>query len=175
MSRPDLLVLARHALPGDVDAAVRMGERLRGLDVDLVVTSSMQRAIDTGRAVADTLGVVFQTAEGLHEHDRSSVGWLSDEVFEASVRGLLQRPGELVFGSETGAAAERRFSSAVDAVAKAHRGLRLVIVSHGSVMALYLAARYGIDAWRTWQRLGLPSYVIVDGSTKTVVDFVDSV
>ena len=58
---------------------------------------------------------------------------------------------------------------------KAHRGLRLVIVSHGSVLALHLAARYGLDAWRTWQRLGWPSYLIVDRGTKTVVDVVDEV
>jgi broad specificity phosphatase PhoE len=173
--RPDLLVLARHALPDDMDAAARMGERLRALDVDLVVTSTMQRAIDTGRAVADVLGVVYQTADGLQEHARDTVGWLSDEVFEASVRGLLQRPDEPVFGEETGAQAERRFSAAVDALVKAHRDLRLVIVSHGTVMALHLAARYGLDAWRTWQRFGCPCYVVVDRSTKTVVDFVDRV
>ncbi len=175
MSGPELLVLARHALDGDVEGAQRMGERLRSLHVDLVVSSTMQRALDTARAVADVLGVVYQTADGLQEHAREAVGWLSDEVFEASVRGVLQHPDQLVFGEETGAAAERRFSAALDALVKAHQDLRLVIVSHGTVMALHLAARYRMDAWRIWQRLGWPSYVVVDRATKTVVDVVDEV
>jgi 2,3-bisphosphoglycerate-dependent phosphoglycerate mutase len=173
--RPDLLVLARHASAGDVGAAARMGERWRALGVDLVVSSVTPRAMETGAAAADALGVVFQTGHDLHEHLRATIGTLSDEVFEASVRGLFERPDVVVFGEESGAAAERRFAASVDALCAAHRGLRLAIVGHGTVLALHLAARYRMDAWRTWQRLGRPSYVVVDRGTRMVVDVVETV
>ena len=50
------------------------------------------------------------------------------------------------------------------------------MVAHGTVIALHLERAYGVDGWTTWKALdGLPSYVVVDRRTKTVVDVIRSV
>ena len=191
MSRPDPLVLVKHARP-EVDPALpsaswtlgveglegslRLAEHLRPLALDVVVASTEPKATETGRIAAGALELPFQTGHDLHEHRRSSTGYLDASRFQDSVRQLFAHPAELVFGDETADAAGRRFGVAVDALAKAYPGRRLCIVAHGTVIALHLERVYGVDGWTTWKALdGLPSYVVVDRRTKSIIDVVRSV
>lgn len=186
----DLLVLVKHAppdvVPGTppdewhlsadgVAAADRLAARLAPLAIDVVVSSLEPKAMETAKVVAAALDVTFHTGDDLHEHRRRTAGYSSEEVFEASIRGLFERRAEVVFGEESGAAAEQRFTNALDALVKAHRGDRLAVVAHGTVIALHLEARYGLDGFSVWRRLGLPSYVVVDQRTRSLVDVVDRV
>ena len=191
MSRPDLLVLVKHARP-DVDptqpsaawtlgvdgfeGSLRLAEKLRALDLDLVVASTEPKATETGRIVARELDLPFQTGHDLHEQARASAGYLDAAQFQAAIHKLFAQPTELVFGEETGDAAGRRFGTAVDLLVKAHPGKRLAIVAHGTVIALHLERVYDVDGWSTWKALdGLPSYVVVDRRTKGIVEVVRSV
>lgn len=126
-----------------------------------ILASEEPKAADTARLVGDRLRVGVQVVAGLHEHDRSNAGWLDSEAFERAVTAFFQRPGELVLGRETAAAAEARFAAAVDGIlASTPRG-NVVVVAHGTVIALWAAARTGMDPLSLWQRLECPSYVVV--------------
>jgi broad specificity phosphatase PhoE len=186
----DLLVLVKHARP-DVDPArpaaewtlgvegiegsLRLAEHLRPLGVDLVVSSVEPKAAETGRVVAEALGLTWQTGHDLHEHVRPSVGYLEEQAFEASIRRFFEEPTREVFGDESADAAFARFDRAVEALAKAHRWKRLAVVAHGTVISLLVSRRYGADAWTTWRALGTPAYVVVDRKGRAVVDVVRSV
>ena len=186
----DLLVLVKHARP-DVDPSVpaaawtlgvagmegslRLAERLRPLGIGLVVSSVEPKAAETGRVVADTLDLPWQTGHDLHEHVRRSVDYLDQPMFEASIRRFFSEPAAVVFGDESADAAFTRFSASVDALARVHRGKRLAIVAHGTVISLLVGRRYGVDEWATWKALGTPSYVVVDRKLKAVVDVVPEV
>ena len=188
MPGPELLVLAKHAHPS-VDPAVaanewdlsedglegahRLGERLRTAEPALVVSSVERKSLQTGAIAAAVLDVTFQTAENLHEHVRPYVG--SSEQFEAEMDRFFARRDERVFGDESAVEACARFTRGLDAVVRAHRSERLLVVAHGTVIALHLESRYGLDARRVWSRLGMPSYAVVELRTKTLVDLVDHV
>ena len=190
MPRPDLLVLVKHARP-DVDpalpssewtlgvdglqASVRLAAELRPLGLDLIVGSVEPKAAETARIVARELDVAFQTGQDLHEQERRSAGYLDASRFHAAMKQLFATPDELVFGDETGTAAGSRFGAAVDALGRVHRGKRLCVVAHGTVIALHLEREYGADGWATWQSLDVPSYVVVDRRDKAIVDVVSSV
>ena len=47
------------------------------------------------------------------------------------------------------------------------------MVTHGTVLALYVAAVTGVDAIDLWRRLGLPSYVTLTRPDLTLVDIVE--
>jgi broad specificity phosphatase PhoE len=186
----DLLILVKHAKP-DVDPDLpsaewtlgvegiegsrRLAERLRPLGVERVVTSVEPKAAETGRIVADVLDVEFQTGHDLHEHRRPDPGYLARDEFEAKIRRLFAEPDRKVFGAESGEAAATRFGTALDALARVYKGTRLCVVAHGTVISLHLERRYGVDGWSTWKALDVPSFVVVDRRTKTVVDVVRSV
>ena len=187
---PDLLILVKHAKPevdpdvpsaewtlgvDGLEGSVRLAERLRPIGVERVVTSVEPKAVETGRIVARELDVPFQTGHDLHEHRRPDAGFLARDAFEASIRRLFAEPARKVFGDETGDAAADRFGAALDALASAYKGTRLCVVAHGTVISLHLERRYGTDGFSTWQALDVPSYVVVDRRTRTVVDVVRSV
>jgi broad specificity phosphatase PhoE len=187
----DLLVLVRHARPEvdpsrpaaewtlgveGLEGSLRLAERLRHLGIDLVVSSIEAKAVETARIVASALDVGYQTGHDLHEHRRTSTGYLDPARFQASIKRLFDEPAQLVFGDETADAAAARFGAALDAIHKAHRGRRLCVVAHGTVIALHLERRYGVDGWTTWTSLtGLPNYVVVDRRSRAIVDVVRSV
>jgi broad specificity phosphatase PhoE len=49
----------------------------------------------------------------------------------------------------------------------------VAVVTHGTVIALYVAELTGEDPFTLWRRMGLPSFAVLDGSK--VVKAVDAV
>lgn len=188
--RADLLVLVKHARP-DVDPArpseewtlgvdgmegsLRLAERLRPAGIDLVVSSVEPKAVETARLVAQALDVPSQSGHDLHEQRRRTAGYLDGPMFEASIRRLFAEPAAVVFGEESGDAAAARFETAIESLRRVHRDRRLAVVAHGTVIALHLERRYGVDGFTTWKALGTPSYVVVDRRRRTVLEVVPSV
>jgi broad specificity phosphatase PhoE len=161
------LVLIRHSLPEidpDVPArawhlseegcrrCVLLAEEVSAHAPAGVVTSEEPKAIETGQIVADHLGLHWETAGGLHEHERPWALWEGREAFEAKVAQFFQRPESLVFGEETADQAGRRFRAALDQVLQKHGRGDMAVVSHGTVMTLLVAGSNQLDpiSWWTW-------------------------
>jgi broad specificity phosphatase PhoE len=138
-----------------------VAKRLSGYSPSKVASSVEPKARETGAIIAEELGAPFATALGLHEHDRRTVGFLGTDEFAARMRDLFARPDTIAFGNEPAAAALTRFAAAVDRVVEGQTG-DVVIVSHGTVIALFVAERAQVDAAELWRSLGLPSYVALD-------------
>ena len=83
-------------------------------------------------------------------------------------------PDQLVFGEETAAQARQRFGDAVAGVLAEHTEQNVVIVAHGTVIALYAAAAAGVDGYALWRRLGLPSWVVLERPGGEIVTVVES-
>jgi broad specificity phosphatase PhoE len=115
--------------------------------------------MDTAALLATHLGIGYETAEGLHEHERQTAGYLPGADFDATVERCLALPDTLVFGEETAAQAQSRFTHALERAAERCPQSTLVIVAHGTVIALFAARHLGIDPFPLWQRLALPSFV----------------
>lgn len=171
------LILVRHSLPEiapSVQASQwhlseegrrrceKLAERLAAYEPHLIITSLEPKAIETGEIVARILGIPCETAPNLHEHERPKEEHFGTrEEFEAQVSGLFERPGELVFGSETADEAHDRFSSAVEKVLEMHRSGTVAIVAHGTVLTLFVARAAGVEPISFWKRLGLPAFVVL--------------
>jgi broad specificity phosphatase PhoE len=171
------LILVKHAMPV-VDAGkpaaqwqlsaqgregcIRLAQWLRTYHPYAIFTSHEPKALETGQIVASLLNLPCEARPGLHEHLRPQAGLLSQQEFHASVSALFDHPSQVVFGAECADQAYARFSDAVATLLAefaAHPG-GLVIVSHGTVISLFTAARSNLPAYPIWQSLGLPSAVI---------------
>jgi broad specificity phosphatase PhoE len=141
-----------------------LAERLRGLELRVIVTSCEPKAVETGEIVAEVLGVPCEVGEGLHEHERPEAGLASAEAFRARMRRLFREPGVLVFGSETADEAHERFAGAVKAVLARHPVGNVGIVSHGTVITLLAARANGLDAVGFWKGLGLPACLVLSAA-----------
>ncbi len=193
MTRDRHLILVKHAMPQvDVEtpahewrlhpegaaAAIVLAERLVGARYtpERIVASLEPKAAQTGSIIAERLRLPFATADGLHEHDRRAAGFLERKVFEARMRDLFARPDQVVFGSESASAALTRFAAAVDRVIAEETGDGdVVIVSHGTVMSLFVAKRSHVDATALWATLGLPSYISLELPNYRIIEVVATI
>lgn len=142
----------RLAAPGDT---TRLGR------LDAVVASQEAKALATARTLGLVLGLQASAAPGLEEHHRGKAPYLDEEEHRRTLRRFFERPGVLVFGTETAEEARARFVAAVDAASAARPGKRLVVVTHGTVIALALARANSLDPFTLWESLRLPEAVVV--------------
>ncbi len=170
------LVLVKHSMPemeGDKPASAwKLGEvgrrraellaaGLREYSPTVIWSSREPKAIETAEIVAKGFGVPVEITDGLEEHHRDNVPFLSSkEEFEEVVERFFRCPDELVLGRETANQARYRFVAAIDEVIDAGQS-DSIVVTHGTVITLYVASVAGVQTMEFWRRLGLPSYVVL--------------
>lgn len=174
------LILAKHAMPELVagvpprhwrlgaagrEGARLLGERLAIYTPDRMVCSDEPKAAETARIAGEVIGLVPQTVAGLHEHQRDNEPFASTDAFQAAVRRVFTEPDTCVYGNESATIARERFGAAVAGVLAANPGRTVVVVAHGTVIALYVAQLVDIDGYQLWKKLGLPSFVVVQPAT----------
>jgi broad specificity phosphatase PhoE len=140
-------------------ACVPLTERVAAHAPTVIICSEEPKAAETGKLVAERLAIPWQTAPGLHEHDRSNVPHLRSAEFISMMELFFRRPDELVLGRETARGARSRFESAVQDVLDQHPNETVAIVSHGTVIALMLEGTSARTPYQTWRAMGLPSFV----------------
>lgn len=159
---------------GRADAR-RLAERLQqsGLTYHAVFTSAEPKAAETAAILAECFGLTPKTVTGLEEHDRSNVPLMKTAEFVSSIELFFRKPTQLVLGRETARQALRRFESAVDQLLEQHPQGNLLVVSHGTVLALWLANYCQLDGYRVWREMGLPSYVTLEWPACELLERVD--
>jgi broad specificity phosphatase PhoE len=170
------LILVKHALPeiiptlparqwhlSEVGRAqcVLLADQLATYAPAVLVSSVEPKALETAQLVAYSMHTNVQVVDGLHEHDRSHTPWLGPEEFANAVAAFFQRPAELVMGCETAHQAFERFARTMAEVLSQHAEQNVVVVTHGTVLTLFVAHATGIEPLALWQRLGLPSFVVL--------------
>jgi broad specificity phosphatase PhoE len=167
------LVLIRHANPAlrsDIppaewcltEAGVRRARALAGRvlpgSARAVYTSIERKAVETAQLLGTAWQLPVTPVVGLHEHERPGESLVGALEFQRRVRELFERPRDLVYGTETGEQARRRFKRAV-ANLLATDSDDVIVVSHGTVMTLFVSAAAGVEPFAFWQSLEMPCAV----------------
>jgi broad specificity phosphatase PhoE len=190
MSHDQRLILVKHSLPA-IDPAVpapawRLGDegrrrceslarRLMAFRPSAIVASDEPKAAETAAIVAARLTLPWRSAPDLHEHARWTVLFEPDRrAFESTVARFFREPDAPVFGEETATAAGDRFSAAIDSVLRDQADGSLVVMTHGTVIALFVARHNDVDAFALWRRLDLPSFVVLNPRTLRLIEIVES-
>lgn len=185
------LILVRHSVPA-IDPATPapdwrlsdegrrraelLARRLAGRGPGRTVSSPEPKAQETARIIIPNQSDPVTIVPDLREHDRRRVPHLTPQAFREAVIACLRFPGEVRFGEESAAAARARFTAAIaDLLAAMPPAETLTVVTHGTVLALYVAAVTGVDVVDLWQRLGLPSYVTLSRPDLTLVEVVETI
>ncbi|HJQ14644.1 MAG TPA: histidine phosphatase family protein [Anaerolineales bacterium] len=178
------LILIRHSLPRIEEdrpanawnlsvegqlRAHRLAEQLERFEPEIIVSSNEPKAKETAEILATHFQIDMQTISDLREQDRSNVPYLSTNEFQASMREFFQKPDELVLGSETANQAHTRFYRAVHSILKEHRNKTVLIVTHGTVISLFVSRLTGSSDLELWRQLGLPSFIALDLHSSTLI------
>ena len=150
-----------------------LADKLTPYKPTILISSYEPKAAETARLTAERLGLPSQIAAGLQEHDRSNVGFMpSGERFESFIRELFARPDELVFGTETANQAHDRFAAAVTNLQAEYPGETLGIVTHGTVMTLFVAQANEVEPFAFWKELSMPCFVVLDLPDKRILEII---
>jgi broad specificity phosphatase PhoE len=144
--------------PDGVARARALSRRLSPPAADTIFTSLEPKAVETARALAGEWGLAVNQVPGLHEHERPEARMLTRDAFEQKIRELFARPNDLIFGVETADQARRRFTMAVMRLVVLQQG-DVMVVTHGTVMALFVAEAAGMDPFALWRRQEMPCAV----------------
>ena len=183
------LILIKHARPAidpslparewglgaeGIASCSSLAERLRRYRPQQFISSIEPKAIHTAQIAAQTLGVSWQMAGGLHEQERSRERYTSNDVFEQQIQKLFNQPDQVVYGSESAQQAQARFSQAIQALlAEAPEQGALAVVAHGTVISLFVAQQCHVEPFSLWKRLGLPSFVVLTLPELTLYEIVE--
>ena len=149
--------------------ARQLAEELARFQPQVIVSSDEPKAVETAEIVARRHQLDFRVGKGLHEHDRSNVPYLSQEEFQQSIRELFQEPDQLVLGTETANQAYARFYQAVHSILSEHKNETVVLVTHGTVISLFVSRLTGRSELEIWNMLGLPSFIAIDLHSNTLI------
>ncbi len=136
---------------------------------DLVVTSDLTRARDTGAIIAEALGAPSIAEPDLAERDVGEWTGLSFDEIEAGWPGALASGGH-PNGWESDETVADRAIGALHRIAKAHPGERVFVVTHGGLIRS-LERLLGLDSPHLANLGGI--WVTVDGDKVTPGDRVD--
>ncbi len=142
-----------------------LATQLVNYDLAEIITSTEVKAAETGQIMARQLSLPCHAVAGLQEQARSSVPYLRSKAqFMEKIELLFEQPASRVFGEESANEALVRFSSAIDSLltsasTSASQPPDLAIVTHGTVIALFVGRHSKWDPLDFWRRLGMPAIV----------------
>ena len=152
-----------------------LAKSLAPFSPDLIFSSFEPKAIETAQILSKEISLPFEAMKGLHEHDRTGVGFTEKTVFEVQIEGFFNHPNQLVFGQETAREALERFSGALTKLEVEHPFENLIVVTHGTVITLFVQEFNSIDAFAFWKNLHLPSFVVLSRQQHKILLVTESV
>jgi broad specificity phosphatase PhoE len=140
-----------------IEQAEELARRLAGEHFDAIYSSDLRRASETARAVARGRGLEVILDGGLREIDVGEWSGLSTtEIEERYPEGFARHVagGDGWVEGEPHAVMSARVVAAVDRIAKANPGGRVLCVLHGGTIRALLAHAEGVDLgeWRRTRR-----------------------
>lgn len=110
-------------------------EKLANYDIELVVTSSLRRAIETGEIISNAFNIPIQVVENLHERGQGVLeGMLFSEVLEKY--GKITAVSKIE-GRERLKPFLDRISNAIECVCEENDSNVILIVAHSNVLRMF--------------------------------------
>ncbi|WP_320197054.1 histidine phosphatase family protein [Agrobacterium rosae] len=115
-----------------------------------IVSSTEKKAVDTAQILAAASGVAYETADDLHENDRSATGFLPPDQFERAADWFFAHPQASYKGWETAVDAQARIVTAIDAILASHDPTQpIAFIGHGGVGTLLKCHLAGSEITRS--------------------------
>ncbi len=113
-------------------------------DVDIIFSSTEDKAFQTAKPIADSLGKEIIQLEEISELNRDKGGFMEAEEYEEAVKHSLEYVNESIHNWETAAHALDRFSLKMEGFDREYKDKKILIVGHGFTINLYFAKLLGL-------------------------------
>jgi probable phosphoglycerate mutase len=135
------------------DQARRLGERMAAYGVDVVYSSPLRRAFETGMEIAGRIGQEIEILPDLREIDeviegqvRSAPRVMEQTLSHRDIKERFER--DPIWDNLPGAESSRHFrdriARAINAIVETNAGRRVAVTCHGGVIQSYVAEILGL-------------------------------
>lgn len=108
-------------------------------DVDLMFSSTQDKAYKTALPIAESLGKQVTKLEEIVELNRDQGAFMEAEDYEKAIEDCLKHQGESVNNWETADHALERFSNKISDLDSDNENKKILVVGHGFTINLYFA------------------------------------
>jgi broad specificity phosphatase PhoE len=152
-----------------------LAERLRPCNIERMYSSDEPKAVETAALLADHLGLAAPALDpALRETARETAPFYDSVAdFHAAIARAMTEPDDLLFGEETFTDARERFAQRVTGIAE--RGRAAALVTHGTILALYIAHSASLDSYALWRSLKMPAYIVLKLPDLSLVEIVPGI
>lgn len=139
--------------PVGQEQAERLGERMASYGIDVIYSSPLRRAYDTGLAIARRMGheiVVLddlqEINEPLKEQPRDPLAPLPPGVTHEAIKERFEQEPtwDNLPGSEASAHFRARIGGAIDRIVRENSGKKVAVTCHGGVIQSYVGMILGL-------------------------------
>lgn len=123
--------------------AKRLAQESVFKDVDLIFSSTEDKAYKTALPTAESLGKEVTKLEEIAELSRDNGEFLLEDEYEKTVKQCLENPNESFNNWETATHALARFEKKIDELEKQYGYKQILVVGHGFTINLYFAKLLG--------------------------------
>jgi 2,3-bisphosphoglycerate-dependent phosphoglycerate mutase len=161
-----------------------VGKRFASERVDAVYVSTLQRAADTGRAIAQHHGIESVVVPDLREvemfrdvpQDRRPIDVLDRRtLLGARARFIAERRWSAYPLSETSEELRDRIVLAIEGIVAEHPGERVVIACHGGVIASYVSHICALATDMVFRPRHTSVSIVLAGDGRRIVDSLNDV
>ncbi|WP_053220057.1 histidine phosphatase family protein [Virgibacillus senegalensis] len=158
-----------------IKQAENLSRKLDKYSIDTIFSSEEPKAIQTAKTVSKQLNCPIAIKKNLHEHERlKNQKIYPEKEWKRLIDAFFTRPDELIFGEETAVQARERFDRAMKSLLADRTAQQdKVIVTHGTVISLFVEKYNSVKGFELWNKLGLPSYVELDAKTFRLLETVN--
>jgi 2,3-bisphosphoglycerate-dependent phosphoglycerate mutase len=146
---------------GEAESAL-LADALRVYLPCRLVSSTEVKAQRTAEILARAFATGTSSVADLREIDRPAMPVMTREAHRQVNAGIFCQPDRAVVGTESAAAALRRFSAGVRHQLELTAQENLVVVTHGTVISLFVAEHNPVDAFAFWSELECASFVVLN-------------
>lgn len=149
--------------------AEQVAKLLKNENIDIVLSSPYNRALQTVEGVAKQINTEIILDEGFKERKLAEA---SVEDFDTAISRVWKDPNFSWEGGESNIVAQKRGVNALLKVFTAHEGKNIVIGTHGNIMVLimnYFNDAYDFDFWKALQMPDIYKLTFEGEDLKTVI------
>ena len=138
-----------------------LAERLRPYNITHLYSSDEPKALQTAGLIGSDLGHLPSTLDDqLRETRRENAPFYDDETtFRQAIHAAMNQPQQLLYGEEAFDAARVRFAKAVNRIVAKNEGT-VALLSHGTILSLYIASMIETNPFDIWKLLDMPAYAV---------------
>lgn len=123
-------------------------------EIDLIFSSTEEKAFQTAMPIADALGKKIIQIEEISELNRDKGGFMEPNKYEQTVKSCLENLTDSLHDWETANHALERFSNKIEELDKKYENKNILVVGHGFTINLYFAKLLGLlnDVYRRFNK-----------------------